>query len=94
MLQRLRTAASTQRRPARGPVDDLRRYDATHATQYRATLRAWLEAQGDLVDAARRLAVHQNTIRYRLRKMTEITSLDLEDPAKRFAMLIELATTD
>jgi hypothetical protein len=94
LLQRLRTVATAQRRPALGPVSDLRCYDAAHATHYVATLRAWLEAQGDLGDAAALLDVHQNTIRYRLRKMTEITRLDLENPAERFAMLIELATTD
>lgn len=93
LLQRLRTAAAARRRPARGPVGDLRRHDAEHATHYLETLRAWLEAQGDLADAAGRLAVHQNTIRYRLRKMTELTDLDLEDPVKRFALLVEPATT-
>lgn len=94
LLQRLRRAAAGRRRPSRGPVDDLRRSDATHGTQYIATLRAWLDAQGDLPRAAADLAVHQNTIRYRLRKMTEVTSLDLDDPAKRFALLLDLATTD
>jgi DNA-binding PucR family transcriptional regulator len=57
-------------------------------------LRAWLEAQGDLVDAGLRVAVHPNTIRYRLRKITELTRLDLTDPRQRLAMLIDLATSD
>lgn len=94
LLQRLRTAAAARRRPALGPTDDLRRCDAAHGTHYVATLRAWLEAQGDLVQAAARLAVHQNTIRYRLRKMAEVTSLDLDDPATRLAMLVDLAASD
>jgi sugar diacid utilization regulator len=58
------------------------------------TLQAWLEAQGDPVAAGKRLGVHENTVRYRLRKMGEITNLALDDAKKRLAMMIELAATD
>lgn len=77
--------------PARGPVAELRRHDATQSTQYVATLHAWLTAQGDLAQAGEALGVHENTVRYRLRKMAEVTTLDLDDPHKRLAMTIELA---
>ncbi|MGJ7908055.1 PucR family transcriptional regulator [Actinopolyspora sp. H202] len=91
LLQRMRTAAASGRIPARGPLADLARHDATHSTNYRTTLRTWLEAQADLPAAAKRLDVHPNTVRYRLRKMHEITTLHLEDPDERLAMLIALA---
>lgn len=91
LLQRLRTAARSTRVPARGPVAELRRHDATQSTQYVATLRAWLTAQGDLAQAGEALGVHENTVRYRLRKMAQVTPLDLGDPHKRLAMTIELA---
>ncbi|TDH48721.1 PucR family transcriptional regulator [Mycobacterium eburneum] len=94
LLQRLRRAARSGRVPARGPVAALRRHDAEHATQYVATLRAWLAAQGDLARAGERLGVHENTVRYRLRRMAEVTNLGLDDARKRFAMMIELASTD
>ncbi|OBI90092.1 CdaR family transcriptional regulator [Mycobacterium sp. 1245805.9] len=94
LLQRLRTAARAGRLPDRGPVADLRRHDRANATDYVATLRAWLEAQGDPVRAGERLGVHENTVRYRLRKMAEITNLPLDDAKKRLAMTIELAATD
>ncbi|GAA2104257.1 PucR family transcriptional regulator [Actinomadura alba] len=94
LLQRLRTAAQTGRVPARGPVAELRRYDREHATRYVATLRAWLEAQGDHARAAEHLGVHENTVRNRLRKMETVTSLDLRDARKRLAMMIELAVAD
>ncbi|GLY47267.1 PucR family transcriptional regulator [Lentzea sp. NBRC 102530] len=93
LLQRLRTAARVGRAPARGPVADLRRHDAEHGTDHVATLRAWLEAQGDLTVAGERLGVHGNTVRNRLRKMSEVTALGLDDAAKRVAMLIDLAAT-
>ncbi|WP_367127492.1 PucR family transcriptional regulator [Saccharothrix sp. HUAS TT1] len=91
LLQRLRAAARAGRTPARGPVAELRRHDAARATHYVVTLRAWLESQGDLAEAGDRLGVHPNTVRYRLRKMAEVTPLDLDDARKRLAMIIDLA---
>ncbi|NBH04899.1 helix-turn-helix domain-containing protein, partial [Amycolatopsis sp. SID8362] len=82
------------RAPARGPIADLARHDAENGTGYLGTLRAWLETQGDLAQAAERLGVHPNTIRYRLRKMAEVTTLQLDVPAKRLAMIIELAVAE
>ncbi|HEY3466832.1 MAG TPA: helix-turn-helix domain-containing protein, partial [Amycolatopsis sp.] len=63
-------------------------------TRYVATLTAWLHAQGDPAAAGKRLGVHENTVRYRLRKMTELTTLDLRDGSKRLALTIELAALD
>jgi len=94
LLQRLRSAARSGRSPDRRPVAELRRHDRDHATDYLPTLRAWLEAQGDPTEAGNRLGVHENTVRYRLRKMAEITNLPLDDAKKRLAMMIELAATD
>ena len=94
LLQRLRTAARSGRSPDRGPVAELRRHDHAHDTEYVATLQAWLEAQGDPAEAGERLGVHENTVRYRLRKMAEIANLQLDDAKKRLAMMIELAATD
>ncbi|WP_433761444.1 PucR family transcriptional regulator [Nocardia sp. CA-135398] len=94
LLQRLRTAGLSGRIPARGPVSALRRHDRANSTHYVATLRAWLQAQGDPAEAAAQLGVHENTIRNRLRKMAEVTNLGLDDPRKRLAMMIELAVTD
>jgi len=90
LLRRLRNAASAGRVPARGPVAELHRHDAEHGTRYAATLREFLRAQGDPVAAAGRLSVHPNTVRYRMRKMAEVTALDLDDPDKRLALIIAL----
>lgn len=94
LLQRLRTAASAGRLPSRGPIAELAQHDASNATKYLPTLRAWLETQGDLAVAAAQLGVHPNTVRYRLRKMTDIANLELDVPRKRLAMLITLAVAD
>ncbi len=94
LLQRLRAAAGSGRGPSRGPVAELQRHDEEHRTPFVATLRAWLEAQGDSVAAASRLGVHENTVRNRLRTITRVTRVDLGDPQKRLAMMIELAAVE
>ncbi|MBN6039013.1 CdaR family transcriptional regulator [Amycolatopsis sp. 195334CR] len=95
LLQRLRSVAAVGRVPARGPVTRLAAHDARHGTAYVPTLRAFLEAQGDLSHAATTLAVHQNTIRNRLRRIAAVLpEADLTDPAQRLAILIAMAVND
>lgn len=94
LLRRLHAVSRAGRAPTRGPIVELRKHDAEHGTHYVPTLRAWLAASGDLAAAAAGLGVHPNTIRYRLRKMTEVTSIDLVDARKRRAMIIDLAIDD
>ena len=91
VLQRLRTAARSGRTPHRGAVAELREHDDAHGTAYVATLRAWLQERGDPGRIADQLGVHENTVRYRMRRMAELTDLRLDDAHKRFAMMIELA---
>ena len=90
LLRRLQTAAGAGRAQTRGPVAELARHDRAHGTPYVVTLRAWLDAQGDPVRAGTALGVHENTVRYRLRKMAEVTAVDVSDARKRLAMMIEL----
>lgn len=94
LLRRLHAVSRVGRAPSRGPIVELRKHDAQHGTHYVSTLRAWLEAGGDLAEAAHRLGVHPNTIRYRLRKMVDVATIDLVDARKRRAMIIDLAIDD
>lgn len=73
-----------------GPVPDLLTYDRTHDTDFMQTLDAFLESFGDIVQTAARLHVHPNTCRYRLRRITEICGLDLNDPDARFNAMLQL----
>jgi DNA-binding PucR family transcriptional regulator len=34
--------------------------------------------------------VHPNTFRYRLRRLTEVSGIDLTDPEQRFAAMLQL----
>jgi DNA-binding PucR family transcriptional regulator len=89
MLQ-LADLAAAEGHQASGPVARLAGYDAAHRTQLVETLRAWLDSFGDAVVAAGRVHVHPNTFRYRLRRITEVGGIDLDDADSRFAAMLEL----
>ena len=53
------------------------------------TLRAYLET-GEQQQAAQRLRIHPNTLRYRLDRIREIVAVDLEDPETRLNLAVAL----
>jgi hypothetical protein len=56
-----------------------------------ATLTAYLEASGSIEGAARSLFVHPNTVRYRLRRVGELTGFVPTEPRGAFALHLALA---
>ena len=54
------------------------------------TLLAWLESADNAGVAASRLHVHPQTVRYRLRQLTELFGDGLSDPDSRFALQVAL----
>ncbi|MEV0261288.1 helix-turn-helix domain-containing protein [Streptomyces sp. NPDC050617] len=76
--------------PPSGPVARLMAYDAAHHTCLVPTLRAWLDAFGDVATASAAVHVHPNTFRYRLRRLAEVGGLDLADADARFAAMLQL----
>jgi hypothetical protein len=75
---------------ATGPVARLMEYDSRRNMNLVETLRAWLDAFGDVATASASLYTHPNTFRYRLRRLSEIGGIDLTDPSARFAAMVEL----
>jgi DNA-binding PucR family transcriptional regulator len=62
-------------------------YDKEHGTQLLETLRAYMECDGNVQEVAGLLHVHKHTVRYRLRRITELTGLDVarfEDAAQLY----------
>ncbi|WP_406145107.1 PucR family transcriptional regulator [Streptomyces sp. NBC_01012] len=66
-----------------GPVHAMVEHDRAHGSRYGDSVAAHLDAFGDTAAAARRLNVHPNTLRYRLRRARELFGVDLADPAVR-----------
>ncbi|TCO60768.1 PucR family transcriptional regulator [Actinocrispum wychmicini] len=90
LLLELRDLMAAQGDQPTGPIERLTSYDAEHGTDLVATLRAWLDAFGDVVAASAAMYVHQNTFRYRLRRLAEVGGVDLADPDARFAAMLHL----
>lgn len=78
-------------------VDDITRiqgHDAGQQTDYLATLRAYLESNGNVTAMASLLHVHNNTVRYRVSRLAKDFNLDLDDPQKRLWLWLRLTTMD
>ena len=54
------------------------------------TLAAYLERAGTLEGAARELFVHPNTVRYRLKRITDLTGLSPSDPRDAWSLRLAL----
>jgi len=79
--------AATLSREALAPLRRLRPDQADRLAQ---TMLAWLESADDANAAARRLHVHPQTIRYRLRQVSALFGDALADPDARFRLLLAL----
>jgi DNA-binding PucR family transcriptional regulator len=70
-----------------GPVLD---YEQAHQANLVGTLTAYLQHNGSLQGAAQELHVHPNTVGYRLRRIEEITQLDLANADDRLMIQVAL----
>jgi purine catabolism regulator len=64
-------------------------YDRARNTVLISTLEAFLTS-ANATEAAERLTLHRNSLLYRLRRIRDISALDLDDPETRLALLLAL----
>jgi purine catabolism regulator len=74
-----------------GPLAD---YDRRQHGGLVASLRAFLEHNGNWEAAARALGVHRHTLRYRVRRVAELTGRDLDVAADRVEFWLALQAAD
>ena len=72
-----------------GPLDRLRAYDRAHDSTLLLTLRCWLDNFGDVAATSEQLRVHKNTLRYRLKRITELAAVDLHNTENRFDLMLQ-----
>ncbi len=77
-----------------GRVGALVEHDREKGTTYVETLGALLDAFGDVRVAADRVSVHPNTFRYRIRRLLEVSGLDIDDPVDRLVTHLQLHLLD
>lgn len=71
-------------------LDPLASYDRARGTPLLLTLEVYLQRHGNLRQSARDLHVHLNTLHYRLRRIAEITGINLKDADARLDLLLAL----
>ena len=90
LLLELGDAARSMPHLSEGPLSALVDYDDKHNSDLVATLRAYLDAWGNLPAAAASLDVHPSTFRYRLQRAESLVGVDLKDPDERLALELQL----
>ena len=81
--------------PPRTSVARLAAFDAEHGGSCLVeTLRAYLGHFGDVAGASRTLGVHPNSLRYRLRRITQVCGLDLDSADARLLAELQLRLRD
>lgn len=64
--------------------------DARQGGQLADSVLTWLDRLGDVREAAAELHVHPNTLRYRIRRVEQLTGLDLGSPEQRLLAMLQL----
>ncbi len=73
-----------------GKLDFLVEHDRARQGSYVETLHAYLDSFGDVAAAAASLNVHANTFRYRLRRLLELSGINLNDATERLITHLQL----
>ena len=90
ILRRLALMARDRPDLMDGRLGPLVEQDRVRGTANVATLRAYFQAFGDVGVAAAQVNVHPNTFRYRLRRISETSGLDLADPDVRLVAELQI----
>ena len=79
-------ASDTARASVRDQLAPLERLGPARADTAIRTLAAYLDEQGSIIRTAQRLHLHRNAVANRLRGITELLEMDLDDPDQRLAL--------
>ena len=90
LLDQLARIMESRPRLVHPGVRELLEHDAASGTEYRASLSAYFAATGDVAAAARALNVHPNTLRYRIKRATELFGLDFSTGDEQLALWVQL----
>ncbi|WP_152628100.1 PucR family transcriptional regulator [Streptacidiphilus neutrinimicus] len=71
-------------------IEAMLEHDRTKGTAFGASVAAWLDAVGNIGEAAARLTIHPNTLKYRLRRAGELFGIDLDHPDDRLSCWLQL----
>ena len=79
-------ASDTARASVRDQLAPLEKLGRARADTAIRTLAAYLDEQGSIIKTAQKLHLHRNAVANRLRGITELLEMDLDDPDQRLAL--------
>ena len=79
-------ASDTARASVRAQLAPLEKLGPARGETAIRTLATYLDEQGSIVRTAQRLHLHRNAVAYRLRRITGLLGVDLDDPDQRLAL--------
>jgi sugar diacid utilization regulator len=79
-------ASDTARASVRDQLAPLEKLGPARAETAIRTLAAYLDEQGSIIRTAQKLHLHRNAVANRLRGITELLEMDLDDPDQRLAL--------
>jgi len=79
-------ASDTAQASVRAQLAPLERLGPARGETAIRTLAAYLDQQGSIVRTATALHLHRNAVTYRLRRITDLLGVDLDDPDQRLAL--------
>ncbi|KHF40125.1 PucR family transcriptional regulator [Halalkalibacter okhensis] len=71
-------------------IQKLQRYDLENRTNLLETLEVILNKDGNMNEAAKTLHCHVNTLTYRLKRIQELTSIQLKDPVQKLGLYLDI----
>jgi DNA-binding PucR family transcriptional regulator len=71
-------------------LERLLAYDRENQSNLVDTLEAFLATTGKINQTIQRLHIHPNTLSYRLKRITEVGGVDLNDPNDRVMLFLDL----
>lgn len=91
-------SCATKELPARALASplllELLRYDSQNGTQYYETLHAYLLCERNIPKTADTLIIHRTTLTYRLKKISELIKINLDDEKQRHYILFSFYILD
>ncbi|MGJ9459391.1 PucR family transcriptional regulator [Oceanobacillus sp. CF4.6] len=70
-------------------VEKLRAYDKKNQTSLVHTLNMYLQCDCNVYQAAKEIIIHPNTMNYRLKRIREVSDLDLKDPNQKINIYLD-----
>jgi purine catabolism regulator len=71
-------------------LGSLIQYDDEHNAELLHTLESLIKNDWNIKETAEKLFVHYNTVKYRMKRISKILGIDLQDPEQKFNLALSL----